>query len=197
MKLYKKITLLICSIVFITLVILLKLQLLDNIDNSVYNVIILLKSDLFTKIIIYLTFFGGMSVTILLTIICFFINRKKGIYMIVNTGAIFLINCIVKLILARTRPEGIALIKESWYSFPSAHAMNSISLYGLITYYIIKTNKIRFKNVLISILIGLCIIVPLSRVYLGVHYFSDILAGICLSNIWLLLFTEYLNRKGI
>ena len=197
MKLYKKLIILACLIVFITLVILLKLNMLDSLDNTIYDALTIFKSKVFTKAIIFITFFGGMSITIILIILCLLINRKKGIYMIVNTGSILLINSIIKFIIARPRPEGIGIIEESWYSFPSAHAMNSVALYGLIIYYIFKTDKIRCKKGLITILLGLSIIVPLSRVYLGVHYFSDVLAGASLSTIWLLIFTSYLEKKSI
>ncbi|NMC55729.1 MAG: phosphatase PAP2 family protein [Eubacteriaceae bacterium] len=98
---------------------------------------------------------------------------------------------LLKSIFARPRPSNIYLVKVSGYSFPSGHAMTSAAFYGFIIYLIWQTN-IR-KNLKIAstvFLFILIILIGVSRVYLGVHYTSDIAAGFLVSIAYLIVFTK-------
>ena len=198
MSLKKKIVILICSLIFISLVIMYYTNNLEWIDNFFYNHIISLKSDTTTSFFIYLTVLGGAGITVLLINFNLLLNKKKGLYFIINIVIVVTLNFILKLIFMRQRPTVEHLVLENWYSFPSGHSMNSVALYGLLIYYMYHSKRNKYLRVIGIILSVLFIIlVPISRVYLGVHFFSDILAGICLSMVWLMFYTEYLKSKGI
>ncbi|HEY0299627.1 MAG TPA: phosphatase PAP2 family protein, partial [Arachidicoccus sp.] len=107
---------------------------------------------------------------------------------VINTAVISGIGSILlKSIFDRPRPNGIHLVTESSSSFPSGHAMASILCYGTIWLFVplfIKNKKIRLC---IQFLLGLLIIsIGISRIYLGVHYPSDIIAGYAVALGWLL-----------
>ena len=80
-------------------------------------------------------------------------------------------------------------MEVSNYSFPSSHAMAITCLYALIICYIYRSKQ-KYRNILITLCILVIILVDLSRVYLGVHYFSDVFAGSMLS-LSLVLFVNY------
>ena len=87
----------------------------------------------------------------------------------------------LKLVFQRPRPNVSHLVEESGYSFPSGHAM-TITTFGILLIFFLWQSKLsKNKKVFGSILIVLLILlVSFSRVFLGVHYASDILAGIML-----------------
>ncbi|MEO7291570.1 MAG: phosphatase PAP2 family protein, partial [Ginsengibacter sp.] len=95
----------------------------------------------------------------------------------------------------RDRPLSPLLEAAQGYSFPSGHATMSITFYGLIIFLVWQN----VKNVLLKwtliILLGLLIIfIGASRVYLRVHYASDVLAGFCVGLMWLFLSLWILKR---
>ena len=103
------------------------------------------------------------------------------IYMAIISSAVF--NTLLKYIFARNRPNILQLISESGYSFPSGHAMNNAALYTMLILLIWRYAKNNFLKIILSfICVVLTILIGYSRIYLGVHYACDVLAG------WLLGF---------
>ena len=193
----KKISVIIfCSIISILLVISYYFLSLDVIDNFFYKIIIHFKSDFMTKFLMLFTDLGSLIPTVILMAIMLIINRKKGLYFSLSIIIVILLNLILKNIFMRSRPLDINIITETGYGFPSGHAMNAIGTYGLLCYFLYNANiKKVWKNIGMTLSIVMMVIIPLSRVYLGVHYFTDITMGICLSTIWLMFYTDYLNKK--
>ncbi len=131
----------------------------------------------FVKIFTQLGTIYAMLVILLLVLI--FVKDKKVGFC---SGAGLLISCIAavlfKYTVRRPRPAGFMIVEEIGFSFPSAHALLSITFYGLLIYFAIKCIKNKPLKIIISILLGLLIVFQgLSRIYLGVHYVSDIFAG--------------------
>jgi undecaprenyl-diphosphatase len=164
-------------------------------DNWAYNAFVEnLRSNNMTIIMKIITSFGSMLVIcIILLILMFLYKNKKIIYLImINTVSIVIINDFLKFLIHRPRPSGYRLITESNYSFPSGHSMISTLFYGFIIYIVyneIKNKKLKyFLIILLSILI---IAICISRVYLGVHYLSDTIAGFSLSLVYLIIFISY------
>ncbi|MDO8592809.1 MAG: bifunctional DedA family/phosphatase PAP2 family protein [bacterium] len=93
----------------------------------------------------------------------------------------------MKLLIARPRPAG-GLVSETGFSFPSNHAlMAMIFFYLLILLFGEKINKFWLKNLFIAMGLTLILLTGFSRIYLKVHYFSDVLAGFALGLFWLTL----------
>ena len=87
---------------------------------------------------------------------------------------------------------------ENSYSFPSGHSMMSMIFYGLIIYYIMKymKNK-RLKNIFVPLLSAIIFLIGISRIYLGVHYATDVLCGWIIGLVYLIIFIKILNRKKV
>jgi undecaprenyl-diphosphatase len=111
-------------------------------------------------------------------------------------GGGYLFTLIVKNIVARIRPEN-AFLTVSGYSFPSGHAVASTVFFTLLIYFfIIKVRSMVFREILVVICVLSIILTSFSRVYLGVHWLSDVLAGIGLGLFWvtsMILLVKYIN----
>lgn len=197
MKKSHRIILSILIISFIILLILVKLEKTMNIDTKVYNFIIKIKSNELTNIVKAITNLGDTFIIISSIIMCFLLFRKR-IYPILITSnilGIVLLNQTLKHIVMRPRPEFLHLVEESGFSFPSGHSMAAFGFYGYFIY-LISISKLNKKikiilNIILSILI---LLIGLSRVYLGVHYISDIVAGFIMSFIYLIFFTTITKK---
>lgn len=189
-----------CLILFITIMIFVVIKKDLYIDEYVYSLISKLRSSDMTNIIKIITNIGGTIIITVVTILSLFIfrNKKINICIILNLLGIFILNnVLIKNIIARDRPSGINIIEENGYSFPSGHTAISTVVYGYLIYLIYNyvSNK-KLKYVLISILSIIILVVGLTRIYLGVHYTSDVLGGYLLGISYLLMFT-YVTRNYI
>ena len=165
-----------------------------TLDMVVYRLVILnLRSEPVTAIMKVITNLSSVYVLIAITIgiLLFVKNKKVGLCVASNLIITTLLNQLLKYIIQRPRPDGYRLIAESGYSFPSGHSMVSMAFYGLIIYLIwkmVKNKKIKYISCGI---LGLLIpMIGFSRIYLGVHYASDVIGGFAISIIYLLLFTN-------
>lgn len=130
-------------------------------------------------------------VIMLLAIEAFAPGKRPGACAAVNLVLVFILNQLIKEIVQRPRPVGFRLISETGYSFPSGHSMVAMAFYGLLVWMIWHYEEDKFVKYLCSIGFCLCIAaVGLSRVYLGVHYASDVIAGFCVSLAWLAVYTK-------
>ena len=149
-----------------------------------------------TPIMKIITWFGSAVPLLLITflLILFIKNKKIGFTVGINLVIITILNQILKAILQRPRPSEY-IIKETGYSFPSGHSMVSMAFYGYLIYLIY--NNIKNKNLkitLILILSLLIFLIGLSRIYLGAHYVSDVIAGFTISIAYLIIFTKIIYK---
>lgn len=157
------------------------------------NVILIkyLRNDFLTMIMKIITNFGSgiVLVTISLLSYIFLKNKNQGLSIIINLSIITLINTLLKIIVQRPRPSDINIITELGYSFPSGHSMISTAFYGFLIYLACKNIKNKIYRILICIfLFFLIILICISRVYLGVHYTSDVIGGFFISISYLMIF---------
>lgn len=145
--------------------------LFDRVDQNVYNWLISFQSIQFTQIMKTITFLGSWISITLICLIYIVVYRKQGLIMSINIVVVSLINAIIKNIVMRQRPRVIHLVIENGYSFPSAHAMISFALFGWIVYMLYRKSKLSILLLFIPVMISI------TRIYLGVHYFSDVMAG--------------------
>lgn len=152
-----------------------------------------LINDTVTPIIKGITWFGGAIPLLLISflLLIFIKNKKIGICIGANLIMITTLNQIFKAILQRPRPTEYRIINETGYSFPSGHSMVSMAFYGYLIYLIYKHIKNKYlKWTLIIVLSLLILSIGLSRIYLGVHYTSDVIAGFVISIAYLIIFTR-------
>ena len=155
------------------------------IDTSIYNFIIKhFISDSLTPILKVMIVWAIVSL-VLIT------NKRIAVSVVSNLVLIALLNNILKLIVRRARPTGFRLIAETGYSFPSGHSMVSMAFYGYLIYLIYKNvrNK-KLRWTLMTCFSLLILIIGLSRIYLGVHYTSDVFAGFLFSLGYLVVYIK-------
>lgn len=195
--------LILCSVIFAIFTYKVVADKTIYIDSIVYNYIssnIINKNRTeIVKVITNIT--SPIMVIITALILVLAIKDKKiKISLVINLLGITIINNLIKVIIARPRPEINKLVTETGYSFPSGHSITSMVFYGYLVYLTYK--YINNKKIKIPLIIFLILLIPtigLSRIYLGVHYTSDVLCGFLLGIIYLILFIsiskKYLERK--
>lgn len=155
-----------------------------------------LLSDSVTKIAKIVTNLGNAIFLISLTLVLFSLIKNKmiGISIMFNLAIISGLNILLKDILQRSRPTEYRLIDETGYSFPSGHSMISMAFYGFLIYLIYKNIKNKYlKWSLIYLLSIIIFTIGISRIYLGVHYTSDVLAGFLISISYLIVYINIIN----
>lgn len=156
-----------------------------------------LISGFATPIAKFITNFGGAIFLITLTVILFILikNKKIGLSILTNLVVIAGLNQVIKRILQRPRPTEYKIIEETGYSFPSGHSMVSMAFYGYLIYLIYKYVKNKYiKWISIIALSILICFIGISRIYLGVHYTSDVLGGFLLSISYLIIYVSVVNK---
>lgn len=128
---------------------------------------------------------------VILTVEAFAPGRWPGLCAAVNLICVFMLNTLLKVIVHRPRPDGFRLIAETGYSFPSGHSMIAMAFYGLLAWMVWRYERDRLVRYLCVIGFGIVVVaVGFSRIYLGVHYFTDVLAGFAVSLAWLCLYVR-------
>lgn len=159
-------------------------------DSYIYHFLLEHRKNYLTTFLRAITNFGGAICLIIISILCIiFIKRKKYKLTIpLNLLIISVVNFILKNIFSRPRPDEYRIIEETGFSFPSGHSMASAAFYGYLIYLIYKNVKNKkIRNILCTILSILILAIGFSRIYLGVHYTSDVVAGLCFSIAYLIL----------
>jgi undecaprenyl-diphosphatase len=132
----------------------------------------------------------ALTIVVLAAAVILFLRRAwvEALGLIVAFAGAGLLDAALKLWFHRDRPSVTwALARETTFSFPSGHAMLSLVVYGMILYLILRLSHSRLPDVSASLIaLPLILGIGVSRVYLGVHYPSDILAGYLAGLIWLL-----------
>jgi undecaprenyl-diphosphatase len=160
-----------------------------------------LVNDNTTKVMEFITFFGShyFLIPANLLLCLYFLLRKKSRYSIkVSAIALssVLIMLVLKLIFNRHRPLIPLLEPARGLSFPSGHAFMSVCFYGLLMMIIWREERPHpvLKWALLLLVIGLLLCIGFSRIYLRVHYFTDVLAGFCIGSTWLFLSSFLIDR---
>lgn len=184
-------------IIFVIIMILVIFKLTKPFDDYIYNILKSIQSknvDSFFKIVTRLGNPGTIIVIIIFSLIL--LKKSEKHFLLINSLNCLLTEMIIKIIIRRKRPSVIHLIKQKGYSFPSGHAMISISVYGF--FIILVANKIKnkyLKYMLIIFLSLIIILIGLSRIYVGVHFASDIIAGYMLSLSELIFMNNLLKKQ--
>jgi len=197
MKKYYKILLTLLTIAFIVLLILVKLNKTMTFDLNVYKFIMNIEQPVITRIVKIITDFGDTFWIVLIIISCFifFKNKKYPKLITLNILGVVFLNQLLKHLVMRPRPEFLSMIKEVGFSFPSGHSMASFGFYGYFIYLTNISNINKKIKILLTIFLSILIIlIGLSRIYLGVHYFSDVISGFIVSAIYLILFIIFTKK---
>jgi membrane-associated phospholipid phosphatase len=183
---------------FIELAVLLRQQspLMLDVDQSVYRWAASMRSDPATLFFLLFTHLGGpTSLAVIVPGVAAFLFARKhrglALYVLVTGAMSGLINLLLKDLFERSRPDlAEALRRATGYSFPSGHAMGSMVVFGSLAYVVSRVaGRWRLRSATIALLLSSIVAVGLSRVYLGVHWISDIAAGYAAGLVWLAVAT--------
>lgn len=167
-------------------------------DTIAYNIFdVFLRNHYITNFMVVITNLGGAFVLIGISIFSFvFIkNKNYSLFIFLNLIIITILNQFLKFVIQRPRPDGYRLIAESGYSFPSGHSMISMAFYGFLVYLSYKYIKNKNLKWIICITLSLLILlIGISRIYLGVHYASDVIGGFLISMSYLIIYVKATNK---
>jgi undecaprenyl-diphosphatase len=179
----------------------------EELDNKVFDVLKPYINDSNTAIMNFITFFGKHEFLIPanLLLIAYYLFLKKHKWYSIKIPAIAISSLLLmfglKRLFARERPVGQLLEEAKNFSFPSGHALMSVTFYGLMAY--IAWHSIKNKTakwIIIVLLIGWIILIGLSRLYLRRHYYSDVAAGFAMGFLWLVISLKVIRqieKKGM
>lgn len=166
-----------------------------NFDLSITLFIQTINVVWFDSLMRLITFMGNVGsvgvIFIMIALYGYIIGKKQTVLILAfSTFGGFVLSQILKLLISRPRPDPLLvnqvehLLKAD--SFPSGHVLGAVSLYGFLLYIAFAQVK---KGMLRKCVLGICILVillmGLSRIYLGSHWFSDVLGAYLLGFIWL------------
>jgi undecaprenyl-diphosphatase len=178
----------------------------EELDLHVFNLlslhIISPRLTAFMKALTYCASSRFLQVAYVLLVLSYLAAKdwKRAIEIsVVGLGG-FLVNYFMKLSFERTRPANPLVEPLQNFSYPSGHATSGFIFYGLLVYLVWKSGIANiYKYIIAVVLILFSILIGFSRVYLRLHYASDVVAGFCIGFIWLLLcvwLMEYLKKKA-
>lgn len=160
-----------------------------------------IRTPSLTSFFLYTTALGNAvtvgCITLFIVLLCLlFRKRILALSFLLTVGGTVGTVGILKILIARARPDtALALVTETSPSFPSAHSALSVALYGLGAYVLWRHFPQRIVKLLIALFSVLLIsAVTVSRLYLGVHYLTDVLGGLLVGLLWLSI-GIYLSRR--
>lgn len=166
-----------------------------NFDNTIYNLFTITDRNSF--IARFFTMFGEDFIILMFSIlpVMFMYNKKEAAMIPLNVCLIAGLNTTIKFLIKRPRPDHVFLAEASGYSFPSGHSSMALAFYGFILFLIITKCKSKVLKVLYFTVFSILILgVGLSRIYLGVHYASDVLGGFLEAGVYLIGFISLYKR---
>ena len=174
---------------------------IHHFDRTVINFIQGLESPVMTSFMKLITFLGSSVFIILLSIsILFFLykvlnHRSELILFIAALIGSNILCILLKLFFHRARPDLHRLIEISGFSFPSGHATNAMTVYGILAFILWRNIRTKSgRSVLILISLIMILLIGISRIYLGVHFPSDVIAGYFTGGFWISIAIWYYQR---
>lgn len=161
-------------------------------DTIVLQHIHAYSTPLFDSVAVLLTKGGGGQLLVIfdLVVLGLLVHKRhfgSATFWTASVGGASLCNYAAKHLFARTRPDlWLSITPEFTFSFPSGHAMNSLAAAGAI---LALTWQFKARTTIAAVLFCYVVLIGLSRMYLGVHYPSDVIAGWALSTLWIAFMT--------
>lgn len=171
---------------------------LEAVDIAVFKAVHALQCPFFTGFFKIMTNMVNPIVLLIISMAMIHTLRQRQylVALFANLALAVLLNLAAKDWIMRARPPlEQRLIHETGYSFPSGHAMLAATFYGFIIFLIRKTKKSRrYKITGTVICLALIFLIALSRIYMGVHYATDVAGGFLAGMIYLIIYTSVAKR---
>ena len=167
----------------------------EVIDYNIYNILSTNERTFLTAFTDVVTSFASSQTIIIITLILIFLlnTNHERIFVIINTLISAGIIILSKNIFLRERPLiGSELLSS--YSFPSGHSLIATTYYGFLIYLLRRSKcKEEYKVIGTTLLSTLIVLICLSRIFLSVHYVTDVIGGVILGLIILLVLIYFFN----
>lgn len=188
-------------LLFLIISVSLNAQYIIKLDEFIFKIFGVIKNKFINNIMLFITFLGESYTIVILLIFLLLFNFKKISFPLLSLTSISaIINYCLKNLIQRTRPIGEfvnnLIFKYDFptsYSFPSGHSQTSLVFYFVLGYLLLDNYyKGKHKKFYLTIITLIPILIMLSRIILGVHYFTDVLVG---AIIGIIIITNYLYLK--
>jgi undecaprenyl-diphosphatase len=163
-----------------------------NFDSMVIGIVQGWEAPWLTSVMEFFTWIGSTKVVVVLSLLVIFFlykvmhHRSELILFIAVVAGTPILNHYLKAFFHRARPDFHRLIEIGGYSFPSGHAMNAFSVYAVVAFLLWRHIPTRLgRSLLIVSSSFMIVLIGVSRIYLGVHYPSDIIGGYFAGGFWL------------
>lgn len=163
-------------------------------DQAVIEAVRSYSSPTMDSFMLFMTEWGSgftLGLLLLISMIWLFVKRNnlyEMLFYLITVAGGGLLNLLLKNFFERERPNVNRIVEADSFSFPSGHSMGSMTYYGFLGYLILRSKQKPLSKAGWGILCCLAILlIGVSRIYLGVHYPSDVLAGYLAGGVWLIL----------
>lgn len=159
-------------------------------DSSIQRMLYDMRSPLMTSVMLGITFLGsgfflGGATIVVISYLLWKQQRRSAFVFSFLLFFGVLLNLLLKSIFQRARPDFLPLVNEPTFSFPSGHSMNSMIFFAAISYFIFyRMNHTRIGKLCIALSVVLIFLIGISRIYLGAHYPTDVVAGYLAGLLW-------------
>jgi len=189
----------ICLVLSIVTTIYVLVENVQFIDDGFHAMLMRFESDALVNYFRYMTFWANIATVMvigaIITIVSLIMKKKIGLYLVGTVFITGIVNQGLKLIFSRPRPIDIDLVAATGYSFPSGHTMMGVSFYGFLMFMMLNSKcRPRTKWMINSLLLFLIVNIAISRIYLGVHFFTDIVMSVLISSCILLVVTYVYSK---
>ncbi|WP_149094041.1 phosphatase PAP2 family protein [Paenibacillus terrae] len=182
----------VCALVFGLISLWVSDQQVRYFDLRIITAVHQLESPAMTRIMEFFTTIGSEVPVFIILLIAMFVlyrvlgHRRELLFLAITVLGSVLLNMVLKMLFRRERPEINRIIEANGYSFPSGHSMTAFTMYVALTFLIWKHVPSRLGRILLVAVSALLIVtIGTSRIYLGVHYPSDVLGGYFMSGSWM------------
>ncbi|MFC0471485.1 phosphatase PAP2 family protein [Halalkalibacter kiskunsagensis] len=174
-------------------------------DENIIKIVLTFEHPIVTKGMLMMSFIGNtwpvIIISFIFILIIYKVYRKRHevtLFIFVLIGSTVL-NQLLKYWLKRERPVFDPIVTESGFSYPSGHSMAALSLYGIITFLFWRHIPTSLgRKLLIAFTAFMILSIGFSRIYLRVHFPTDVIGAYLLSGFWLFItiwFYQYLQEK--
>lgn len=162
-------------------------------DQQITEYVLSYRSPGLTSFFLFMTYLGdvnGYLIVLAVYLMLSIIILKKWKYVLQTFLVLVLAtvsNMVLKRFIDRARPGIEHLVSVETLSYPSGHAMSAMAFYGFLIYLFLKFNMNRYLKLSVILILTLLILsIGISRIYLGVHYPSDIAGGYIAGALWVI-----------
>ncbi|MBQ3323068.1 MAG: phosphatase PAP2 family protein [Firmicutes bacterium] len=166
-------------------------------DRSIMGFFYGLRCPAVTGLAVVITTLANKYVIIGICIVLLIVPQTRltfGVPLSAGALGLILLNTLIKILVERSRPEVLHLVTEHGFSFPSGHSVTSLFFYGLAIWLVWRHIDNRTAKRVLTVLLAIpALLIGPTRIYLGVHFPTDVLAAWCLAFIAIIIVIEIIN----